>query len=315
MRGEAGVESQLGLGSTFWFTAHLQRGREQTVEAASVSRESAETELRIKHAGARLLLAEDNLINREVALELLSRLGLHLETASNGLEAVEKARNQRFDLILMDVQMPDLDGLNATRIIRTLPGLQEIPILAMTANAFDEDRQQCLNVGMNDFVSKPVDPPSLYSTLLKWLSTPASNTNVMPKTGGSTYVPNWHQHLLEIPGLDAQGGLTNVGDSLKIYLKIWGMLVEHHGDDGRLITKALSENDLAEVQRLTHKLKGAIGNLGATRIVELVDAIYLAIKQGVERVEIDALCNTLVTDLNSLINSVQNVLTEAGRAD
>jgi PAS domain S-box-containing protein len=311
MGGEAGVESQSGLGSTFWFTARLERGQEQAAVDTLVSEESAETELRIKHSGARLLLAEDNPINREVALELLGGLGLILDTAKNGREAVEKVRNQTYDLILMDVQMPELDGLDATKIIRILPGGQEIPILAMTANVFDEDRQDCLNAGMNDFVAKPVDPKILYSTIAKWLSTASSRRNAVSESDGAVEISDWQQHLLEIDGLNVERGLKNVGGKMAIYLRVLRLLVEHHQKDSQLLEEALANNDLIAMKRLAHTLKGTIGNLGGTKVEKLAEAVSFVIKQEAAQADIAQLCIVLITELSVLIKAVQNVLEEA----
>ncbi len=175
MGGDAGGVSQEGHGSTFWFTARLQAGnRHETLHTRQKWTDAAQ-ELQQNHAGARLLLVEDNPVNREVATELLRRLDLVVDTAENGLLAVEMATAHHYDLILMDVQMADMDGLDATRAIRRMPALQSVPILAMTANAFDEDKRACLSAGMNDFVSKPVIPQDLYTTLLRWLKPVATS--------------------------------------------------------------------------------------------------------------------------------------------
>jgi PAS domain S-box-containing protein len=176
MDGEAGLDSLPGVGSRFWFTARLKRPSAIAAAAAAAPDQSAEQRLLLEHAGKRILLAEDEPINREITMELLSYVGLVVEVAEDGLQAVDLAQHRAFDLILMDMQMPNLDGLQATERIRQGPGARRLPILAMTANAFADDKARCLAAGMDDFISKPVSPTVLFETLLRWLSPPAASS-------------------------------------------------------------------------------------------------------------------------------------------
>ena len=168
MGGESGVESTSGIGSTFWFTVRLNK-QERRENLASVASMDAETLIRQRYQGRHILLVDDEPINLEVARSLLENTGLAVDTAEDGVEAIERAKQTRYAVILMDVQMPRLDGLEATRQIRTLPAYRNVPILAMTANAFAEDKARCLAAGMNDALIKPFDPSQLFSALIRHL--------------------------------------------------------------------------------------------------------------------------------------------------
>ncbi|MGE5471297.1 MAG: PAS domain-containing protein [Bacteroidota bacterium] len=173
MEGDIGIESELGVGSMFWFTARLGKSPNSLWPAPIAPGYSAETQLKRQFSGASILLAEDEPINQEVSSALLTEAGLQVDLAEDGEEALAMAKSKSYDLVLMDVQMPRLNGIDATRAIRALPGREHTPILAMTANAFDDDRLLCIEAGMNDHIGKPVDPDTLFKTLLKWLSKPA----------------------------------------------------------------------------------------------------------------------------------------------
>jgi PAS domain S-box-containing protein len=169
MDGDAGADSSPGVGSTFWFTVKLRKSSEE-IEKLPESTITAEAEIQRRYAGHRILVVDDEPINREVAVMLLEMVDLVADTAEDGAEAVALARKNRYAAMFMDMQMPKLNGVEATQEIRQLPGYGDTPIIAMTANAFAEDKERCFKAGMNDFLIKPFNPDELFATLLRSLS-------------------------------------------------------------------------------------------------------------------------------------------------
>ena len=298
MGGECGVDSRVGEGSTFWFTARLKRGHGVMPALPRAGIASAESVLRQRHRGARVLLAEDNEVNREVALALLHGVGLAVEVAVNGREAVERAAAGAPDLVLMDLQMPEMSGLEATRAIRALPGGATLPILALTANAFDEDRQACSAAGMNDFVAKPMDVPAFYATLLHWLDASQAARGRAAAAPGPAPAPPAGlpaaatlQRLASVQGLDLERGLAAVLGNAELYVGVLARFAT--GQELAALRTALGAGRRADAERAAHSMRGAASTLGHDAIAALAGEAEVRLRGADDA----AVSTALVADL------------------
>ena len=286
MNGETGVTSEPGRGSTFWMTARLELAplpanfaRQKTAEVDS------ETEVARTRRGAHILLVEDDPLNQEVALELLRHAGLEPDLADDGTKAVDMARSTSYDLILMDMQMPLMNGLEATRRILASPGREQTRIIAMTANADSEDRNACLAAGMIDFLGKPVAPQALFSALLRWLPEDR-HTLSLPVDETPSAAPQEAEQaamltaLDQIPGMNRRSGLNSLNGKIERYLALLGKYAEHHAGAAAEIRAALNANDLPLAQRLAHTQKGVCGTLGLDGLREAAAELDQSIRKN-----------------------------------
>ncbi|MBI3230778.1 MAG: PAS domain S-box protein [Burkholderiales bacterium] len=266
MGGEIGVNSTLGVGSSFWFTARLGLG--QLSADSADKKENAVAALRNCLQDYSILLAEDNPFNQQIASEILQQAGAQVVVVNNGLEALEQLRQQKFDCVLMDVQMPQMDGLQATRVLRNDPAFQQILIIAMTANATVQDRQACLDCGMNAFVTKPIQPMLLYETLLGWLKGRCVIEEVVPKASGSLPTNADIIDLRVLANLIG-GGTQNIAKFTHEFLRS----CEHGMQE---FDGALQAQDLERCAAIAHRMKSAaktVGALGFSRLCQQIESL------------------------------------------
>jgi two-component system sensor histidine kinase/response regulator len=269
----------------------VMRSFGKTLDGAPVSaRRNAVTE-HIDFGGARILLAEDNELNQEVAVALLEDAGCRVTVANDGAEALAAVGEDGFDLVLMDMQMPVMDGLASTRAIRELPGKQSLPIIAMTANAMAADREACIAAGMNDHVPKPIEPEELWCAMRKWLHATTAQTSV--DTTDGPQVPN------DIPGLDTVQGMRRVLGKPALYLSMLRKFCAGQASAIEACRTALQASDGETVLRTMHTLKGVAGNIGAEEVQKEAAKMEAAIKHGAMLAELNFA--ELEKKLNALI--------------
>lgn len=265
----------------------------------------AEELIQRRHPGQRVLLVEDNPINQEVAKELLKRVGLIVETATNGKEGAELALSRHYDLILMDVQMPEMDGLTATELIRAESG-RSVPILAMTANAFSEDRLACLEAGMNDYISKPVNTELLYATLLRWLPLPAAtlSTGQACPSPSNMAMPSLMDKLNEVDGLDVGRAMQDIGSDITLLAQAIEVFVITYR---KAPVELIAGIDEAVLISVCHSLRGACATIGAVQLEQkLLDLERQLTTTPINQLTIRV--QTIQCDLSNLVSQLDKVL-------
>jgi PAS domain S-box-containing protein len=276
MGSEIQVQSTLGVGSKFSFMARFEKAEYERSEIITDISMEQTKELLVNR---RILLVEDNDTNLQVARELLEQVGLDVVAATNGLEAVSLAAKERFDGILMDIQMPVMDGLTAAREIRNGPSPPDLPILAMTANAMIADREECMAAGMNDHIAKPIKPEILYKILVRRLRADI-DVNGYLKNGKTheTVSLEAASDLPRLEGVDVKAGLLAVNNDWKLYTKLLYNFHNRHQHVKKEIQTELAHGNLGVAQRLAHTIKGVAGTIGAKRLSEISAQLESAIK-------------------------------------
>ena len=262
--------------------------------------------------GARILLVEDNEMNQQVASEILEQAGLVVQIANNGEEAVTMVSETSFDTVLMDIQMPVMDGYQATTEIRKEQRFDDLPIIAMTAHAMTGDREKSLQAGMNDHINKPIDPDQLFSALLKWVKPghreiPEHLLNKMKEASVEPEGPA----LSDMPGISVTTGLARMRNNHTLYLELLTKFLRDYTQATAQIKSALEAEEVEPAQRLAHSIKGVSGNLGAQDVQRAAADLETAIRDN-ETDRLNDILNDFQNQLAVAMDSMQKLLVIGG---
>ena len=311
MEGNVGVESELGKGSTFWFTARvgMTLAQPEKLVHAPAPVESALNSIK----GASILVAEDNELNQEVAMGLLSDAGFVVTIANNGQETLNLLAKNHYDIVLMDIQMPVMDGITATQEIRKQKHHEDLPVVAMTANAMLQDKERCLAAGMNAHIAKPIDPEELFGVLIEWIKPrqlPAHADDTKPIATASNHCLTL-DNLKHINGLDVELGLRRVMGKVPAYYSMLRKYLESQPKVPQELQDALSKQDLVSAERITHTAKAVNGNIGATELQAMAEELEQHFKNGTltKTVEpqLTAFQQTLAQMLDALASALPDI--------
>jgi signal transduction histidine kinase/CheY-like chemotaxis protein len=247
--------------------------------------------------GARVLLVEDNELNREVAMGLLEPAHMSIDLAENGEIAVQMVSKHDYDLVLMDMQMPVMDGIAATKAIRANPRFRDLPIVAMTANAMDAEVEMCRQAGMNDHLSKPVDPDAMFATVMRWIRLRGDRSSQPALQKVEAASPQNPPDLPEIRGVNIKDGLKRVGGNKRLYRDLLIKFAEKHGNASQQIADALRISDRLEAERIAHTIKGVAGNLGIKPVQSVAEKLEHAIRES------DSSAKTILDDFTSILRA------------
>jgi PAS domain S-box-containing protein len=260
--------------------------------------------------GIRILLVEDNEVNQQVATELLETTGASVRIANHGGEAVriltEGEQPPPFDIVFMDLQMPEVDGFTATKLLRAQPQLHGLPIIAMTAHALVEERQRCLDAGMNDHVSKPIDPDALFATLNRWTKPRQVRT---PGAEGRPAELVDHETLLEIDGVDMAGGLKRVAGNKRLYRDLLMRFAAKQSEAGSQILAAIESGDNKLAERIAHTVKGVAGNIGLGKVFTVAEKLERAIHESHQGVP--AVVEEFARVVGCQVQAIQQAMSDA----
>lgn len=227
--------------------------------------------------GARALLVEDNEFNQQVATELLESAGLSVSLAIHGKQALQILASETFDIVIMDVQMPVMDGLETTRRIRGMPGFGQLPVIAVTAHAMAQDRQRCLDAGMNDYISKPIDPEELRQLLVRWVPPQRNKRQDKQTSSPESSADNEVSLPACLPGIDIRSGLRMCNDKCSLYLEMLQKFRRTRRDEAGEINRLLAAGDLETAGRMAHNMKSVAGILGASDLSVAAQQLEIAI--------------------------------------
>jgi CheY-like chemotaxis protein len=310
MQGEVGVQSVLGQGSTFWFSARLGIGHAHAMALARAPQRAAPDARALQALqGLRILLVEDNELNREVALELLSDVGVRVDTANNGQMALQSLQEQTYDLVLMDMQMPVMDGLTATRLLRAQARFAALPVIAMTANAMETDRQACLQAGMNDHITKPIEPDLLFATLLHWLR-PQLDVGARAPVN----VPGPLEDLPAIAGLDVRNGLRLVRGKKEFYLSMLRKFAAGQKGAVAALRADLQHGLHADALRRAHNLKSLSASIAMAPLSLLAAEVEAQLRSGMDVDALQPALQALDTALQSFLQELAQQLATVASA-